>query len=69
MTIRTKDDDGFREALIYVLELHERGLIASLSAHLDPTGIGRISFATIGGAEINTDDIPGASGLDDTDKE
>lgn len=51
------------------MDLHERGLVASFSAHLDPTGIGRISFTTTGGAVLDLADLPGVSGSDDTDKE
>lgn len=66
--LRTRDSDGFREAVLYVMDLHERGLVVSFSAHLDPTGIGRISFITHPSASIDLADLPGVTG-DDTDKE
>jgi hypothetical protein len=59
----------FAEAMRYVLDLEERGLVSAISAHLDPTGVGRISFTTMGGADLDLTDLPGCSGYDDTDKE
>lgn len=59
----------FAEAMRYVLDLEERGLVASISAHLDPTGLGRISFVTVGGAVLDLGDLPGIAGDHDTDKE
>jgi hypothetical protein len=70
MTVRTRDPSGFREALLYVLELEERGLVVAISAHLDPTGIGRISFTTHNGADIDLAYLPGIvrDGEEDTDR-
>jgi len=60
--VRTSSRTAFVEAIDYVLEMVADGRVASFSAHLDPTGIGRISFTT--------DDV--VSDVDfetDTDKE
>lgn len=65
MTVRTQGEDGFRQALGYILDLLERGLVVSISAHLDPTGIGRISFTTHSAAVLDLGDLPGVASSDD----
>lgn len=64
---RTRGPVAFCAELQRALDGLNSGRVNGMSAHYDPTGIGRVSVTTVDGQDVDIDDLPALDTSDEDD--